>query len=59
MTPSRPIVPELRSIPLTYLDCPDYTGIDEDVGTWCVNSDGDFTMCAYGRANGLCPRHYP
>jgi len=42
----------------TFMDCPDYVPVDEDIGGWCINSDGDFTMCGYGCKNGLCPRGY-
>jgi hypothetical protein len=59
MTLKRPIVPELRSIPLSYLDC-DAKGTEGYIiprVSFCAI--GFPYSCDFLRELKECPRHYP
>jgi hypothetical protein len=58
MTAQRKIEPELRNIPLTYLDCDIRHSMGSLYGEWfmCEKKVGD---CGWLRENGLCPRGFP
>jgi len=60
MTPSRQVVPELRSIPLTYLDCTAHErkhtmGMDFD---GCLWDKLDLYECRLIREHKECPKGF-
>jgi hypothetical protein len=58
MTAERKYRPELRSIPLTFMDCDLRKSKGSLYGEWhmCKKIVGD---CRWIRENGLCPRGFP
>jgi hypothetical protein len=56
MTAQRIIEPELRSIPLTFMDCPDHS----DLWELCHDdSPGSRITCRLTREYNHCPRGFP
>ena len=54
-------IPELRSIPLTYLDCPDrevVVSIHGVYAEWCNRDDDNDCTCGYNTRMKQCPRGY-
>ena len=57
---NRPYVPELRSIPLTFMDCdlfPSHEYEDWRGVPFCMD-DSVMETCSYARKIGTCPRGF-
>jgi len=62
----RPEVPELRDIPLTFMDCPDRSAVkwsDGSIAHWCLYETKctpfDYVYCEGAMKHGTCPRGFP
>jgi hypothetical protein len=53
MTPPRPVIPELREMPLTFLDCERYFN-----NFWCKSDPSTWSSCKDKRKYNRCPRGF-